>query len=180
MGVAFLPLHYYNNPSHPDHGKLCIVLGREIAGSYVGKFNFIGGSLRDHRGGELDGLFAEVAEELGLILDGHLLETCLIKKVRVKGTSFYPCHVTGISSSKWKAMCQKRRSMGLQHKYLEMDAIAHFPVNELRRNPLISQYVRDFIPLIESSATVVRTTQPVHYSQFMRNRCTLRGIPMLS
>ena len=50
MGVAFLAFHEYYNPGHSNHGKLCLVLGKERAGSYAGAFNFIGGSAKGHSG----------------------------------------------------------------------------------------------------------------------------------
>ena len=175
MGVAFLPLHFYYNPGHPNHEKLFIVLGKERAGPYANYYNFIGGAGSNGEN-EHTTLNREVAEELGLVLNDDLVRKCLIKRVRVKGTSFFGCHVTGLSGRKWHKMMQARGNCPWELQ--EMSDIQHFPVAELNSNPYISSYVCQFIPLIYDLAAKVLITEPVHYSQFMAV-APRSNIPML-
>lgn len=165
MGVAFLPLHQYYNPGHANHGKWCIVLGKERAGSYAGKYNFIGGagSAGEH---ELITLFREVSEELGLVLNNQLFQKSLIKHIRVKGTTFFGCHITGLSGRKWHQMMSLRKNCTWE--YQEMDDIQHFPISDLHRNAYISSYVKQFIPLIFELMNNVAMATPMHYSQFVK------------
>lgn len=139
MGVAFLPLHFYYNPGYPNNNKWCIVLGKERAGSYAGFYNFIGGA-GDKGEKERTTLNREVTEELGLVLNDELVRKCLIGRIRVKRTSLFGCHVTGLSSRKWHKMMQARGNCSWELQ--EMSDIQHFPVAELNSNPHISPYVR--------------------------------------
>jgi 8-oxo-dGTP pyrophosphatase MutT (NUDIX family) len=167
MGVAFLAFHVYYNPGHPNHGKLCIVLGQEKAGSYAGFFNFIGGSSHGH-GNEMNALKGEVSEELGLVLNQEDLSQSLIDRVKVKGTAFYGCAISGLSERKWNQM-MNLRGKNIDWKYQELATIRHFPIDELANSPHISTYVRQFLPLIYTFAKKFDSSRMVHYSQFVRN-----------
>ncbi len=176
MGVAFIPLHFYYKPGHPLNEQLCVVLGRERAGQYTGFYNFIGGA-GSHGESEKTTLFRETEEELGLVLDDRLLQTCLIERVRVGGTTFFGCHVTGLSSQKWHQMMQAR-GRGCPWEYQEMDDIQHFPVAQLMSNPNISPYVQKYIPLLMRFVARIQVTQPVHYSKF-KAIAPAKRMPML-
>jgi 8-oxo-dGTP pyrophosphatase MutT (NUDIX family) len=184
MGVAFLPLHYYYNPGHKNHGKLCIILGKERAGAYSGFFNFIGGAAKGHRSTDpMDVLKEEVAEELGLVLDDMLFQASFIDQHHDSKTSFFGVSISGISQRKWQKMMEKRFKTfgnGLSWQYQEMDTICHFPVDELRGSNEISSYVRQYIGLIERMSRKFPHAQSVHYSNFVKKSgAVLNGMPML-
>jgi hypothetical protein len=176
MGVAFLAFHEYYNPGHSNHGKLCLVLGKERAGSYAGAFNFIGGSAKGHSG-EMGALKGEVAEELGLILNESDLSRSLIERVRARGTSFYGCAVSGLSERKWQQM-MAARGYSLDWKYQELETIRHFPVDELAFSHEISSYVRQYLPLIDRIAKKFDRSRVIHYSRFV-SKSGYQSIPML-
>lgn len=182
MGVAFIPIHVYHNPGHPDHGKVCIVLGRERAGSYAGKYNFIGGSSNGHSG-IWNTICEEVEEELGLILDLELYRKCLVAQIKTAKTTFAICKISGLSSRKWHAMMQKRQSVfNLEWKFQEMDDVKHFPLEHLYNRTgsvdQVSSYVLEYINTIVETSAKSTKGHSVHYSQFM-SIAKKKRIPML-
>lgn len=186
-GVAIIPIHQYYNPGHANHGKICVVLGMEVAGANRGKWNFIGGSASDHGGNAWATMLAESEEELGLPLHAGLLEKCIIRTVTYSRTEFVGVHITGLSSRRWDEMYAKRRSMRLEHRFLEMTAIASIPIGDLDKRSDISDYVRTYIGIVRGLASrkpgspTIYNTEGVHYSQFVSiTRPLNRGVPMLN
>lgn len=169
MGVAFLPLSFYNNPKTKDHGKLCIILGKENGNhSYQNKFNFIAGKQED--GQSIQGaLIKEVKEELGLYITQELLQKCLVSIVKTKITYYFTCFVSGISEDKWVEMLYRRdRTEGLAGDYKEMTEIRYFPICELENNKeILSEFVISHIGLILNEATKLKFEQEVHYKEFV-------------
>lgn len=169
MGVAFLPLSFYNNPKSKNHGKLCIILGRENGNhSYQNKFNFIAGKQEKDQSIH-DALIKEVKEELGLYITQELLQKCLVSIVNTKITYYFTCFVSGISEDDWaRMMYQRINTVGLPNDYKEMTEIRYFPICELEYNKdILSDFVISHIGLILNEATKLKFEQEVHYKEFV-------------
>lgn len=185
-GVAIIPVHQYYNPGHKNHGKVCVVLGFEVAGPNAGKWNFIGGSASDHGQNAWNTLVAEAEEELGLPLEAKLLSECMIRTVTYSRTEFIGLHITGLSSRKWDLMNQKRRSMRLGHRFLEMSAISSIPIDELATHPNVSDYVRTYVNIVRGfvmqnpALPSMYNKRGVHYLEFVKaTKPVNSSVPML-
>lgn len=177
-GVALVPIHCYYNPGHHLHGKVCVVLAREIAGSYAGKLNFIGGSAKEHGMNGWQTLCYESEEELGLPMSAPMLEKSILGHVRYSGSLVIGAHITGLSARKWAAMQMKRR--GLSHKFNELTEIVHVPVDQLYSMYDLSDYVIKFRDHVIKMAAKLRRDNAVHYTLFTRTTTPInRGVAML-
>ena len=177
-GVGLIPIHRYYHPGHAMHNEVCVVLGKEVAGSYAGKWNFIGGSAAQHAQDAWKTLASESEEELGLPLDANLIDRCMIDQKCVGRTILVGAHITGLSSRKWEQMMELRR--GAPHRFVELTEIRSIPVSQLASYPGLSAYVQKYIPVVLGMAAKVDRTNSIHYSAFSdRIRPINRQMPML-
>ena len=166
-GVGLIPIHRYYNPGHAMHNEVCVVLGKEVAGSYAGKWNFIGGSAAQHGQNAWKTLASESEEELGLPLNVDMIDQCMIDQKCVGGTILVGVHITGISNRKWGQMMELRR--GAPHRFVELSEIRSIPVSQLASYSGLSAYVQKYIPVVLGMAAKVDRTKSIYYSEFSNN-----------
>lgn len=189
-GVSIIPIHRYYNPGSRKHGKTCVILGRERGGSYAGKFNFIGGRIDGHADNPWITLFEETVEELGIELNYEdfkksVIGYCFINFPRtvrspsgVKRTLVFFVHILGISTAAYDTMYALRKMQFCPWQFVEMDVLAHMPINELRSRSDLSDFVLENIAELEKRAKSL-PNWGIHVSYFKAKSTIGNILPML-
>ena len=140
-------------------GKVQVLLGRERAGDYTGKLNFIGGKCEQHDpknplASVLATLYDEVREELGIQLQYDAFAKSLIALKspanKTYNTPMFFCYISDLSIIEWQNMHKKRLAMHhLDWKYQEFSEIKFLPIEALSvHKDDISTYVYENIDQI--------------------------------
>jgi len=139
-GIAFVVLSRYQ-------GELSVLLGRERAGCYTGKLNFIGGKVERTSSGYaplmkvIATLYEEVYEELGISLVYNAFKKSLIGLEAIvsktHNTMICFCHLSDIVIQNWTDMDTKRKQQGVAWAYQEFSEIAYVPINDLEARSMI-------------------------------------------
>lgn len=170
-GVSLVVLTQNNS------NEMCVILGKENAGPYIRKLNFIGGKIDRTPGTpeeKLVGtLYDEVREELGIHLNFSAFKESVIficppENKEYKSMMCF-CYLSGIDTEQWQAMYKERKRRSLNWKYIEMSEIVYVPVSNIKKQP-ISQYVEENIALIEKAVLETKNNKmtPVSRNAFTK------------
>ncbi len=175
VGVSFVPLHVYGVGDAKLIGKPCVVLGKERAGVYGGKLNFVGGKIED-KNMQYSGkdtarvLFDEVYEEFHIALTPVLFADMLLKVMTIPfgdGVSLvFVVHLKGVSRGVWDKEHQARLKSNAAWKFVEFDGIEHVPLDDLMSRRDVSTYVEQIAPGVRYAAEKLKGNKGVHRRDF--------------
>lgn len=192
MKVTLVWITKYYNPEHENHGKFCILMGKERFGENAGMYSLFESDAFDKRSDEFKVLFSLFENKLGLDLSRDLayFMKSIIHKISTENNIYYICCMQQMHTEYWKRMMIQRvlhpnwkdivwNDNEITQKYLSLENVKYFPISEiptLLKEKVIAKPVEKAFEYIKDSLDYAQEISGCTYIAFIAKK---PNIPMI-